>query len=204
MAIRQTRGSNRDMGSSRTKTGWTTTRVSIWIAVSAVLGLVTGGGAVYIQQSTANNENLLAGQLSGRVALEEAELLSLVRENNLIVYWAGPEANCKYSLTVNGSGQAFVKYLANGRGIDDTSSNYRVIGTYPQADAFSITRAAGNQANAISFVNPDGAQVFYSKEFPANVYLSFPDVSYQIEIFDPGNGVSLNLATTAGSIRRVG
>ena len=70
-------------------------------------------------------------------------------------------------------------------GIDDSSSNYRVIGTYPQADSFSITKAAGNQANAISFVNPDGAQVFYSKEFPANVYLAFPDVNYQIEIFDP-------------------
>jgi hypothetical protein len=192
-----------DLRFSKPPTKWTTASVSIWITVAAVLGLIIGAGAIYLQQSAASQENLLAGQLSGRVALEEAELRTLIRENDIVAYWSGPEENCKYALIVNGSGQVFIRYLKDGFGIDDATSNYRVIGTYPQVDSFSITKAAGNQANAISFVNPDGAQVFYSKEFPANVYVAFPDVNYQIEIFDPETGVSLNIATTAGSIRRV-
>jgi len=204
VAIKKIEGpDDADLRFSKRALNWTTANVSIWIAASAVLGLVVGGGAIYIQQSAASTENLLAGQLNGRVALEESELRSLIRDNDLVAYWAGPEDNCKYALIVNGSGQVFIRYLKDGMGIDDTTSNYRVIGTYPQADSFSITKAAGNQANAISFVNPDGAQVFYSKEFPANVYVAFPDVNYQIEIFDPVNGVSLNIATAAGSIKKV-
>jgi hypothetical protein len=204
MAIKEIkRLDDADQRFSKKAISWTTANVSIWIAVSAVLGLVVGGGAIYLQQSAVSNENLLAAQLNGRVALEEAELRALIRDNNIVAYWSGPEQNCKYALIVNGSGQAFIRYLKDGMGIDDSSSNYRVIGTYPQADSFSITKAAGNQANAISFVNPDGAQVFYSKEFPANVYLAFPDVNYQIEIFDPENGVSLSIATAAGAIRKV-
>jgi hypothetical protein len=79
-----------------------------------------------------------------------------------------------------------------------------VIATYPQPDAFAVTQAAGNQPNAISFVNPDGAQVFFSKDFPSNIYMAYPDAPYEIEIYDPGSGTALNLATTARVIRRVG
>ena len=186
--------------------------VNIWkrsfalrlVAIAAVVGLGIGvGGATLLNQSQGNSPTV-SGQLSGRVALTENELLAIVSENNLVAYWSGPEAGALYSLVANTSGQVFVRYLSDGLGLDDTSANYRVVATYPQADAFAITQAAGNQANAISFVNPDGAQVFFSKDFPSNIYMAYPDLAYEIEIYDPGSGVALNLATTSMAIRRVG
>jgi hypothetical protein len=186
--------------------------VNIWkrsfalrlVAIAAVVGLGIGvGGATLLNQSQGNSATV-SGQLSGRVALTENELLAIVSENNLVAYWSGSEAGALYSLVANTSGQVFVRYLSDGLGLEDTSANYRVVATYPQADAFAITQAAGNQANAISFVNPDGAQVFFSKDFPSNIYMAYPDLAYEIEIYDPGSGVALNLATTSMAIRRVG
>jgi|TARA_B110000259_G_scaffold1181_1_gene1415 hypothetical protein len=186
--------------------------VNIWkrsfalrlVAIAAVVGLGIGvGGATLLNQSQGNSPTV-SGQLSGRVALTENELLAIVSENNLVAYWSGSEAGALYSLVANTSGQVFVRYLSDGLGLEDTSANYRVVATYPQADAFAITQAAGNQANAISFVNPDGAQVFFSKDFPSNIYMAYPDLAYEIEIYDPGSGVALNLATTSMAIRRVG
>lgn len=174
------------------------------VAVAVALGLALGAGGASLVFQAQGSSNTISGQLSGRVALTESELVRLVSENNLVAYWSGPQTGALYSLVANTSGQVFIRYLPNGAGLDDTAANYRVVATYPQADAFAITQAAGNQPNAISFVNPDGAQVFFSKDFPSNIYMAYPDAPFEIEIFDPGSGTALNLATTARAIRKVG
>jgi hypothetical protein len=172
-------------------------------AISAVIGMALGAFIVFAQQNFAGAEQVAAGQLSGRVALTEAQLRQIVVENELVAYWSGPQEGALYSIVSNSNGQVFIRYLPNGAGLDDTSANYRVIATYPQPDAYSITKAAGNQANAISFVNPDGAQVFFSKEFPTNIYIAYADSPYQIEIFDPSAGAALNLATAPKQISQI-
>jgi hypothetical protein len=174
------------------------------IAVAAAAGIAIGASGSALVLGSQIDEIAVSGQLSGRVALTESELVRVIAENNLVAYWAGPSSGALYSLVANTTGQVFIRYLPNGLGIDDTGASYRVIATYPQADAFSITQAAGNQPNAISFVNPDGAQVFFSKDFPSNIYMAFPDAPYQIEVFDPSPGGALGLATTSRLIKRVG
>ena len=144
-----------------------------------------------------------AGQTLGQVALTESQLRQIISDQKIVAYWSGPQDGALYSLVVNNYHQIFIRYLPNGKGIDDNAPDYRVIATYPQSDAYAITKTAGNQANAISFINADGAQVFYSKNLSANVYVAFPDNPYEIEIFDPGNGTALSLATAPGKIVQV-
>lgn len=172
-------------------------------AAAAILGIVLGSVFFIVRDQVVGNQNLVAGQTLGQVALTESQLRDAVLANKLTAYWAGPQEGALYSLVSNSNGQVFVRYLPNGKGLEDTAASYRVIATYPQSDAYAVTQAAGNQANAISFVNADGAQVFYSKNYNANVYVAFPDSPFEIEIFDPGEGVALGLATTAGKIVKI-
>jgi hypothetical protein len=149
------------------------------------------------------NQLTVAGQTLGQVALTEAQLREVVLKNKLTAYWSGPLDKALYSLVANSNGQVFVRYLPEGQGLADTAAKYRVIASYPQPNAYSVTQAAGNQANAISFINADGAQVFYSKSYATNVYLAFPESAFEVEIFDPGNGAALGLATTSGKITQI-
>ncbi len=181
-----------------------TRRFAIQVAVgAAIAGALISGGLVFAITSIGSTSITEAGATLGQVALTEAQLRDLVISKKLTAYWVGPLDGAKYSLISNANGQVFVRYLPEGKGLEDTNADYRVIATYPQSDAFSITKAAGNQANAISFTNVDGAQVFYSKSYAANVYVAFPDAPYEIEIFDPKDGGALSLATNAGLIQKI-
>ena len=115
--------------------------------------------------------------ISGKVALTEAELIAAVKELGADVYWAGPVKGAKYTLAVPADGQAYVRYLPEGQGIEDTKPNYVVIATYTTTDAFTATQAAGNTSNGVSFISTAGAAIYYSKDTPTNVYVAYPNLN---------------------------
>ena len=139
--------------------------------------------------------------IAGKVALTEPELIAAVKQLGIDVYWAGPVKDAKYTLAVPADGQAYVRYLPNGQGIDDTKPNYVVIATYTTTDAFTATQAAGNTSNGVTFVNTEGAAVYYNKDTPTNVYVAYPNLNYQIEVFDPIAATALEIASKAGALR---
>ena len=141
--------------------------------------------------------------ISGKVALTEAELIAAVKELGADVYWAGPVKGAKYTLAVPADGQAYVRYLPEGQGIDDTKPNYVVIATYTTADAFTATQAAGNTSNGVSFISASGAAIYYSKDTPTNVYVAYPNLNFQVEIFNPIAATALEIASTNGALRLV-
>ena len=141
--------------------------------------------------------------IAGKVALTEPELIAAVKKLSIDVYWAGPVSGAKYTLAVPTDGQAYVRYLPNGQGIDDTKPNYVVIATYTTTDAFTATQAAGNTSNGVTFVNPEGAAVYYNKDTPTNVYVAYPNLNYQIEVFDPIAATALEIASKSGALRLV-
>ena len=141
--------------------------------------------------------------ISGKVALSEAELIAAVKELGADVYWAGPVKGAKYTLAVPADGQAYVRYLPEGQGIDDTKPNYVVIATYTTTDAFTATQAAGNTSNGVSFISASGAAIYYSKDTPTNVYVAYPNLNFQVEIFNPIAATALEIASTNGALRLV-
>lgn len=186
---------------------WTNRRV--WISIAATAVIAFGGGIllnpvfapVIGLPSALNASNATADEmLSGRVALTEDELFQQVQLHNLVAYWIGPRAGYKYTLNVTVDSQVYIRYLPNGSSVGSPDSDFIVIGTYPQKDAFDITAAAGSQENSVNFVNGDGAQVFYNKLLMSNVYLAFPDEDYEIEIYSPVSGDSVLYATTPGQV----
>lgn len=142
--------------------------------------------------STSNN--------TGQVALTDAQLRAEVKAIGGSIFWAGAQPNALYTLNHIKDGQDFVRYLPNGKGLKDQAQNYRVIATYADPEAYTTVTTAAKVSGGVSFTNPDGSFVYYSKSTPTHVYLVYKNLPFQIEIFDPTPGASLKLATTPGII----
>lgn len=176
-----------------------------------VLTALISSGLTYVITSNSNSSQSptvstsnFTEVIAGKVALTEAELIDAVKQLGADVYWAGPVKGAKYTLAVPADGQAYVRYLPDGQGIEDTKPNYVVIATYTTTDAFTATQAAGNTSNGVSFISPAGAAVYYSKDTPTNVYVAYPNLNYQIEVFNPIAATALEIASTTGALRLVG
>jgi hypothetical protein len=167
-------------------------------------------GSVLTYTFTANSEptvevsaSTFAEISTGKVPLTEKELISAVKQLGVDVYWAGPVEGAKYTLSAPAEGQVYVRYLPKGEGLTDTKPNYLVIATYATPDAFTATQAAGNQTNGVTFISTQGAAVFYSKDAPTNVYVAYPNIDIQIEVFSPIAQTALDIASKQGALRLV-
>jgi hypothetical protein len=185
-----------------------TTRESVILAIALVVVLVLGFIAL-----PPNNEsaNLGAGtfpdqtvsKITGSQSLSENELRGAAALLATPIYWVGPRAGYRYVLDVSTPGLIVVRYIPEGQS-PTTSDLYTAVGTYSVADAYKVTRERAEQGgNFVSVSNGDGAIGFYDSTSPRNVYLAFPDVDIQIEVFDPRESFALQAASTAGVVRLV-
>jgi hypothetical protein len=166
---------------------------------SALTYTFTANSEPTVQASTSTFADISAG----KVSLTEKELISAVKQLGVDVYWAGPVEGAKYTISAPAEGQVYVRYLPNGEGLTDTKANYVVIATYATSDAFTATQAAGNQTNGVTFINTQGAAVFYSKDTPTNVYVAYPNIDFQVEVFSPIAQTALDIASKQGALRLV-
>ena len=117
------------------------------------------------------------------------------------VFWAGEEAGFTYVLRTETNGQASVRYIPSGGDANAQGAVYRVLGSYPIKGAFDVTKKAADSADSVLLTNSDGSIVVYNKNKTTNVYIAFPDVDVQIEIFDPTPGKALELATSGRIVK---
>ena len=172
------------------------------IATAVISSLVTFGITNQLAPGLADRTTL-AAQTSGGVCLSEKELRALVSANKIAAYWTGPVKDATYSINTTTPGQVFVRYILKGMDCGSTESNFRVIATYAEADAFNSTQQAGNQAEGVSLANPDGSVVYFNKNAPKNVYIAYPGIDYQIEIYDPDPKTAVTLATTSNQVQLI-
>lgn len=140
---------------------------------------------------------------NGKVALSEAQLRDVVAGEGLVVYWLGPQEGALYALNSVSTAQNYVRYLPNGDGLDDTSPNYRVIGTYETKDAYEVTLSNAKKANSVGFTNEDGNAVYYGTLNPNSVYVGVSGTDSQVEIFDPNSGLALIAARTPKLLHKI-
>ncbi len=175
--------------------------ILVTVILTALITSVSTFGLTYFFSNS--NSSTTATETSGQVALTEAELKAAVIKLNTVVYWAGPLENAKYTLTMNEAGAAFIRYLPNGEGADDTTKKYLTVATYMVNAAYDAVKAAGNEQDGIGLMTADGAAVYYNKNSASNVYMAYPGQDLQIEVFDPTPGRALQLINTTGLLQPV-
>lgn len=155
------------------------------IVVAAIIAFAVGG----------NDSNKDSNATTQQVGLNADGLKTAVSTLGRKVYWAGDEADNQYVLQTLANGQATVRYIPKGGNSNESQAIYRVIGSYPIKDAFGVTTKAGEAEGSVLITNADGSIVVYNKNKITNVYVAFPNVDVQIEIYDP-SGQAVALATS--------
>jgi hypothetical protein len=132
---------------------------------------------------------------AGAVPVTPAVLGALARSTSAPIYWVGPRSDSTYELTKTADDRVFIRYLPPGVPVG-TVQAYLTVGTYPVARAFSVTGTLARRHGAVRVPIPGGGVGFYESSSPTNVYVAFPNVNYQIELYDPSPGRARSLAVS--------
>jgi hypothetical protein len=112
------------------------------------------------------------------------------------IYWAGAQGEFTYELTRTRSGSVYIRYLPTGVSVGERRPDFLTIGTYPQKHALEILKrtAARNQVPTIGVA--DDGLALVDKKHPTSVYVAFPNVALQIEVYDPHPGRAEHLVSS--------
>jgi len=115
------------------------------------------------------------------------------------VYWAGPQDDVEYELTITDSGTFYVRYLTGGAAAGDTTDRFLSVATYPNIDGYDNLVQAGAEDGATSTLTDGGALIVSTTLAPLSTYFSFEGLGFQVEVYSPKTGESLSLVE-AGTV----
>jgi hypothetical protein len=137
---------------------------------------------------------------AGPVAVSPSGLRTLQRALGHPIYWAGPRAGNTYEVTQKRDGTVYVRYLPRGVDVGDARGDFLIIVTYPYPNALQAIRRVEN-GRGISV--PGRGLALVAEGYERSVHLAYPNVDYQIEVYNPSPVVARRVATS-GRVRPVG
>ena len=155
------------------------------VAVAVVVWLVTRGG-----DDSSSHESLAPE------AVTPAALSQFAGSRSTPVYWAGEQAGATLELSEYEDGRVYVRYLTGGAKPGSSSSEFLTVGTYEFAEPVAALEKLSNQAGGVRRTIPGGGIAYFNRNSPQNVYVAYPGVEAQIEVYDPDPGRATELATS--------
>jgi hypothetical protein len=178
----------------RRRAGLIAALVVLAIVAGAIIWAVNGGGS---SPSPATKGPVVSAIKP--VALSASGLKTLAGAISQPIYWAGPTKGYSYELRRTDNGNVYVRYLPPGVKAGASGADYLIVATYPFRGAFeAIKKVAGRKIQV-----PGGGIGQIAPSYANSVHLAFPNVDYQIEVFDPSAQRALEVATS-GQIKPVG
>jgi hypothetical protein len=133
---------------------------------------------------------------AGSKAASAQQLKALAVTLGHPIYWVGAQPGNTYELTRTRSGGVYIRYLPEGVPVGVERPDYLTIGTYPQKRALAILKATAAK-NGVPTMNVDGGGLaFVDKKHPTSVYLAYPNVDLQVEVYDPAPSRARQLVTS--------
>ena len=149
-----------------------------------------------------NSANELA-EIGGSKLMTSSELIKLVADRKLTVYWAGNLPNSKYQLNALNPNQITLSYFPAAQTLVGTKPNLS-IGTYLSKNSSVAVQLAMRSTGNIGVRTPDGANAYFSRTNPNDLFVALPKIDAEIEIYATKPGGALALLTKPGLIRRIG
>jgi hypothetical protein len=165
------------------------TQIELYDPSGVALRQLVAAGRIQLVGSSAA---ALPGPQIRPTRTSDSALLTLSAKLDEPIYWLGALPGRTLELTRAPYGRIDLRYLP--RNVAPGSPRaFLAVGTYPLAHAFQTTVAASKAAGTVSIPLPNGAVAFYAKTRPTNVYVAFPGVNEQIEVYDPSARVARRL-----------
>lgn len=134
------------------------------------------------------------GGESGEAKVVSAEALrEEVSSAGTPVYWAGEQPGSELELSQPGGERTYVRYLTGGAKAGDPRPIFLTVGTYAQAKPVAALRRQGMQPGGVVGSAPGHATVYFNRDDPHSVYLAYPGVPVEIEVYDPSFKRALRL-----------
>ncbi len=154
---------------------------------------VTGSGATWQAVTTKQVAAKVYLYDGAPTVLSAGELATESKLLHKPIYWAGPLKGDRLEYTHTANGYSFVRYLPHGAKAGITSTKFLVVATYPLARAYkSLQKYAHGKASA----GPNGSIYFADPAHPKSVYVAFPKVNFEIEVYDPSPKVARAIAAS--------
>lgn len=128
------------------------------------------------------------------VTIEELEDAAIERSEP--VYWAGPQDDAELELSQPDAERSYVRYLTAGAEAGDQRADFLTVGTYLHSDPVGALRRQGKESGGVLAEAPGGAVVYFSRNQPRSVYMAYPGVDVQIEVYDPSFQRALQLVNS--------
>ena len=176
-------------------------RIALLVVVAAVVGV----GLWLAFGHSSKNKKKQGGSPAvttaiGPVALSERQL----RDKNTIInqpmYWAGPKQGYHYEFWRLKSDRIFVRYLPQNVKAGAPGAHYLIVGTYPLPGAYGALKKL---ANGKGVSGPNGSLVWVRPGYPKSVYIVWPKVNYEVEVYNPNPSKALQIAKST-QIQTVG
>jgi hypothetical protein len=121
-------------------------------------------------------------------------------EEETPIYWAGEQAGAELELSVPEEGRTYVRYLTGGAEAGDPQPNFLTVGTYAFAEPIPALEELAGKPGGVQRTGPGGAVVYFNRNSPSSVYIAYPGVEAQIEVFDPDPKRAKELATSGAIV----
>ena len=161
-------------------------RATAAIAIALAAGLIVwllvirGGG-------DSGKTTPAAAPAAGIELVTASHLLDAVAGSGYPVYWIGPEPGARYEVTHPGAGRVRIRYLPSGE-TPGTKTQYLSVSSYQQQDAYRTIEKLTAKSEATSFEIAHGGLAYVDRNAPLSVYVAFPSVPTQIEVYYPHPG----------------
>jgi len=173
--------------------------IGIVVLIGVILWLTVGRDSSSSSSSSNLTGSVVATPIKP-VALSAQGLATLATTVGQPIYWAGTRQGYLYELERTSNGNVYIRYLPDGVEAGAEGAKYLTVATYPFKGAL---QALQNVTSGRHVSIPGGGVVLVSPTYKKSVHLAFPNVDYQVEVYDPTPGQALALATS-GNIKPAG
>jgi hypothetical protein len=135
-----------------------------------------------------------AAALGKPVILSEGGLKALSGTIGQPIYWAGERPGTHLEVTQQKNGNVLVRYLPTDVDAGEPAQKWLTIGTYPFSDAYGGLQVVAKRPGAQTAETPSGGLVVTNESTPTSVYVAYPDVDFEIEIYSPNPDEALSVA----------
>lgn len=168
------------------------------VVVTSILIVAMLFGFKVLQES---HQTLLKS--SGAKAISADELVSQIKDQNLVAYWLGPISGSKYSLVTTEKGQVVITYLSNGEGISESQIRKLVVVTRVDSE---IDRALVNSENIFTNSNEKtnvGNVFSYDTSIMNYMRVDIKNQKQKVLVYYPTPRKATNMQLDAESLIRI-